>query len=515
MWDVAAALKSRGKSGVVHAALIFHQGGVRALSFSPSGMLLASLGAEEDNSLTVWDLESGRPVATASAHAHPARVLAWWHGRNDCLVTAGTNHVRCWNFNSPRRRLEPTDVKIPVMQREFSTICVTTDNKKAFCGTFSGDVFEISLHNVRLEQVSKVRFAQGITSLCLLSHNSTAAPLTTAAATANYDAASAYLIVGTGEGAVALLDTATLNVNATSVAQLAGAVTSISPPPSSMNDAHVLVGTNAGNIYELAVTNSMAIKATRVSSAHAGGGIVGLAFPSNSAEVFVSAAGNEIRLWATKSPNVELLRILVPNVAITSIALARDGSAIFSGWADGRLRAHLPQSGLLAFEILDAHIDAVSAVAVTDNGACILTGGRDGRVRVWDARMGGPPAVLRYSWKEHRKEVTALAVSASGEEAISASGDGSCLVWNLRRGTRCNALFASTLFRGVAYTPDDSQVLTVGSDRRITYWDASDCTALRIMEGATEEVSSGIPAVGSATVHIFDVDTMPRCTTKL
>ena len=81
-----------------------------------------------------------------------------------------------------------------------------------------------------------------------------------------------------------------------------------------------------------------------------------------------------------------------------------------------------------------------------------------------------------------------MRISADGSEALTACADGSCVLWSLKRGVRANALFAATEFREAVYHPDESQLLTVGSDRRITYWDASDCTSLRVMEGSAAEV---------------------------
>lgn len=83
-----------------------------------------------------------------------------------------------------------------------------------------------------------------------------------------------------------------------------------------------------------------------------------------------------------------------------------------------------------------------------------------------------------------------MQVSANGEEALSASADGSCLIWNIRRGARSNAFFSSTVFRAIAYHPDESQLVTVGSDRKIAYWDTTDCTAIRVMEGSAAEILS-------------------------
>ncbi|KIY94197.1 WD repeat-containing protein 16 [Monoraphidium neglectum] len=51
-------------------------------------------------------------------------------------------------------------------------------------------------------------------------------------------------------------------------------------------------------------------------------------------------------------------------------------------------------------------------------------------------------------------------------------------------------MFNNTFFTGVAYHPDDSQLVTVGTDRKLTYWDAFDCQAIRVLEAsATGQVN--------------------------
>ena len=58
------------------------------------------------------------------------------------------------------------------------------------------------------------------------------------------------------------------------------------------------------------------------------------------------------------------------------------------------------------------------------------------------------------SLKEHKATVTSIVIRDGDEECVSASDDGSCMVWDLRRYTRNQAMFASTLFRGIIYHPD-------------------------------------------------------------
>jgi WD40 repeat protein len=93
------------------------------------------------------------------------------------------------------------------------------------------------------------------------------------------------------------------------------------------------------------------------------------------------------------------------------------------------------------------------------------------------------------SLKEHKSSVHSIKLTKDDTELVSASADGSCIVWSLRPGGqvhRQNAFFDTTMFKSVLYHPDESQILTCGSDRKITYWDASDVNAIRVIEGALE-----------------------------
>ena len=51
-------------------------------------------------------------------------------------------------------------------------------------------------------------------------------------------------------------------------------------------------------------------------------------------------------------------------------------------------------------------------------------------------------------------------------------------------------MFASTMFKSALYHPDESQLLTCGSDRKLTYWDAFDGTPIRIIEGSKNQINA-------------------------
>lgn len=93
---------------------------------------------------------------------------------------------------------------------------------------------------------------------------------------------------------------------------------------------------------------------------------------------------------------------------------------------------------------------------------------------------------MEASLKEHRGRVTDIKCNKSDSQAVSSSYDGSCIIWDLTTHTRVMCLFESTMFKQVVYHPDESQLLTTGSDRKICYWDCFDGQAIRMLDGSNQ-----------------------------
>ena len=169
-----------------------------------------------------------------------------------------------------------------------------------------------------------------------------------------------------------------------------------------------------------------------------------------------------------------------------TLCLSASGNLIVSGWSDGKIRGFAPVSGSLEFVINDAHRQGVTAVAVTSDERLIVSGGGDGIVRTWTMSTGR----LVKSMKEHRGAVNSIVIRSDDAECVSSSADGSRLVFNISSGTRSQAMFATTMFRQIVYHPDESQYLSCGSDRKLTYWDSYDSSAIRVLDGSEAEINS-------------------------
>lgn len=265
-------------------------------------------------------------------------------------------------------------------------------------------------------------------------------------------------------------------MNIKTASQVLGGITSIS----FTNDyTSFFCGTSQCNIYWV---DSSTLVAELRNTCHYEK-INDIQFPHGYSEVFATCSKNDIRIWNATNRH-EILRLQVPNVECNCVCFTRDGKKILSGWDDGKIRAFYPQSGKLMFTINDAHIHGVTALACTSNCQQIVSGGMEGEVRVW--KLANCFQSMSSSMKEHRNRVWSIQLRANNEQAVSCSSDGSCIIWDLKTFTRVICFFESTLFKQVLFHPDESQILTTGSDRKITYWGTFDGQIIRMLDGTED-----------------------------
>merc|ERR1712093_870585 len=69
----------------------FHKRAVQHLDFSPDGTRLASIGQDDDNSLAVYDWQTGKKLFSSKTDKNKVLDCRW--GSNSRVVTCGVKHV--------------------------------------------------------------------------------------------------------------------------------------------------------------------------------------------------------------------------------------------------------------------------------------------------------------------------------------------------------------------------------------------------------------------------------------
>ena len=487
VWDMDVAKANcddpsgASNGGALKHRLHQHLGGVQDADFSHDDQFLCTLGAQDDNAVVVWEIDTGTAICGSPAFEDTGLSVRWLNNRNDRFVTAGNYHLRVWQVDVSLPKLHPMTAKMGNMRRVIQCISIDEKDEFAFCGTKTGELlrFKIDRDPIQtfndpdrtiptLRQYSKERFGKGIKSCKAFTNPKTG---------------NVNIAVGAGDGTMALLN-GNLQTLKEYRAQLMGAVTSISQSP---DESGFMVGTAQSNRYFVTTGWDVELRATCHS-----GPVNDIVFPRGCSELFITSSNSDIRIW-NAALRQELLRIQVPNLDCACIGITPNGGTIVSGWTDGKVRAFYPESGKLKFVITDAHAEAVTALSVCNDDEAyppwrLVTGGDDGRVRVWNITPSHQALV--HSMKEHRAPVLCIRTVSDNSQCVSASADGSCIVWDLQRYVRILAFFEPTVFQACLYHPDESQILTCGSNHKISYWDAYDGQAIRIIDGSDAEMSA-------------------------
>eukprot|EP00758_Cryptobia_borreli_P002756 Tbor_TRINITY_DN3261_c0_g1::TRINITY_DN3261_c0_g1_i1::g.23739::m.23739 len=443
--------------------MVLHKVNVQALAFSGDESFLASVGGKDDNTVVVWDLVTGRPICGGPCSTELTSAVAFFNNSCEKLITGGSNSLKVWEIDLRSRKINPEVANLGNMRRDIRTIVVEPLDRFAYCGTATGDVVCIQLQGPK-------NFKMGGPQQCLTDG---------IICTVLNDAGD--ILVGSGGGEVALLSKVDLKVLRRT--KVDGGVTSVA----SMG-GHLFVGTRRSNVYYI---NAKTFRSELRQTCHCSR-ISDVVFPYGYSELFATCGSNDIRVWNART-SAELLRIQVGTMECNCIQFTKNGNMIVSGWSDGKVRAFGPESGRLIYAINDAHKltgmkrisgshTGVTAVCVDNANERIVTGGADGQVRVWKIR--GQCYQLEASLNEHKATINDICINSTDTECISACDDGSCILWDLQRHIRRNIMYSQTYFKAARYFVDESQLLTTGSDKKVSFWDAVECRAIRELEGS-------------------------------
>ncbi|CAM6106561.1 unnamed protein product [Calypogeia fissa] len=465
-----------------------HKVKIQALAFSHDDEYLVSTGGQDDCKLVVWRVKTGIAICGSPVPYDYATAVKFFNQNSNKLVTAGDYKLIVWDLDVPNRKLSPQDCDTGRNKRIHLAVVIDAKDEFMYVATATGDILRVSLGPKLFRNLGpKPIVEKGLHCICSTHQGD--------------------LLIGGGNGTVHLLREETLDVICH--CKVVGAVSSVVLAETERGGSFSFyVGTAYSNMYYVKFDSKKRIMETpkMIQAAHFNK-INDIAFPTGYSDVFATSSSNDIRVWDVKNLK-ELLRIQVPhqkcdykdqiNQECLCVAFMPDGKSIISGWADGKIRAYGPQTGKLLYTIVDAHshaggpnkhVQGVTAICPTSDSCRIVSGGVEGNVRVW--RIGSQSHSLIANMKEHKGAVTSLQVRKNNSECVSSSSDGSCLIWDLTRFARNNSMYASSFFKAAMYHPDESQIMTTGTDRKITWWDAYDCQAIRILDGSlTSEVYS-------------------------
>ncbi|KAG5279889.1 hypothetical protein AALO_G00082690 [Alosa alosa] len=449
----------------IHARLQLHKAKVEAIAFSPRDKYLVTLGGQDDSTVVVWNVETKEAICGSPASAHSAGhclTVQFCNNTDDVFASAGCGTIRVWELDLANRKIRATECQTGQLKRIVKCIEIQHDDAYFYCGTTSGDILKVNMKTRLLNSFGPVKqkFIKGVIAMKVLKTGD--------------------LLVGSGDGILTLCSES--NFKTLKQVQLEGGVTSVTLRGEGQQ---FFVGTEASQIYRF---NYVDFKEKLIVTSHSSA-VWDVAFPYGSSELFATCSENNIRVWHTETSK-EMLRISVPNMTCNAISFTPDGKSIMSAWSDGKIRGFTPETGQLKLTVHNAHTIGVTAIAITRDNSRIVSGGGEGQVRVWEILADSHS--LLETMKEHKASINCIKIKSNDKECVTASSDGACVIWDLVRFVRNQMVLANTLFKTVCYHPEEYQIITSGTDRKIAYWEVYDGSAIRMLEGSLSGAINGM-----------------------
>jgi WD40 repeat protein/serine/threonine protein kinase len=250
--------------------------------------------------------------------------------------------------------------------------------------------------------------------------------------------------------------------------------------------------------------------------------VYGLDFSPDGRQLISAGWDGVLRLWDIDN-GAQILAVRQAE-DVLSVAFSPINQQALSGLDDGTV---ILWDTLTGEEIrrLEGHTDVVNAVAFSPDGTMALTGSNDFSVILWNLETG--EIVYQMGGLEssdgHADGVLSVAFSADGQRAVSGAKDNTAIIWDLTSGTQIRRLFGHTFHvTSAAFSPDGDTVITASRDSFLILWDIATGQEIRRFQGHTDWVlgvtfsPDGQQIASSSadtTIMLWDVSTGTRLST--
>ncbi|HEY6845777.1 MAG TPA: NB-ARC domain-containing protein [Terracidiphilus sp.] len=226
----------------------------------------------------------------------------------------------------------------------------------------------------------------------------------------------------------------------------------------------------------------------------------------------VSASGDQtLKVWDVKMGR-ELRSVQGHAGSVAGVALSRDGRRAVSASEDRTLKVWDVETGS-ELPTVQGHTNRVNGVALSGDRRCAVSASSDRTLKVWDVETGSELRTLRG----HTNRVNGVALSEDGRIAVSASWDDTLKVWDVETGCELRTLQSHTsVVTGVAVSGDGRRAVSASGDKTLKVWDVETGRELRALQGHVNWVNGvalsgdgrrAVSASGDMTLKVWDVET--------
>ncbi|KAH8797328.1 WD40-repeat-containing domain protein [Flagelloscypha sp. PMI_526] len=439
IWDAESGQKIRELEG--------HTEWVYSAAFSPTGKHVVT--GSRDVTIRIWDADSGEEIW--KVRGHKGWVLAVAFSPDGTRIVSGSQDrtVRIWDAESGemlQQLNEHTDAVRCIAFSPGGTRIVSGSNDQT-----------IYIWDVKLG--TKLRQLNGHTGYV---------------ASVAFSPHGQRVVSGSNDRTVRIWDAK----SGKQLRQLNNNTSSIWSAAFSPDGKHIVSGSGANTIHILDVESG---KELRRLAGHTGY-VRSVAYSSDGRFIVSGSHDKTVRIWDAESGE-ELRQLKEHTNCVNSVAFSPTQRPTATSSSD------LPRYVDPSKEICrpTSHISHVWSVIFSPDGKQIVFGSDDSIISIWDAVSGKEVQQL----KGHTGRVWSVAISLDGKHIVSGSNDSTVRIWDADSGKERRQLLGHTSsVLSVIFSPDMKHIVSGSGDNTIRIWDAELGNTIRQLYGHASYVQS-------------------------